>query len=122
MRAARGSDVAPVRVYDAFVEALNRRELGIIHDDHKVGNPEHDPKAMLKLLACGYSLERATRHNLSFIRHMAGLKPGHKTIAEFRRKNKDALKKALGLCAGLCVKLKLIEGNTLFADGAKMRA
>ncbi|MBI5562023.1 MAG: IS1182 family transposase, partial [Deltaproteobacteria bacterium] len=53
---------------------------------------------------------------------MAGLKPGHKTIAEFRRKNKGALKKALGLCAGLCVKLKLIEGNTLFADGAKMRA
>lgn len=124
------SDVDPVRVYDAFVEALNPRELGIIIDDHKVGCPEYGPKAMLKLLAYGYSyglrssrkLERATHHNLSFIWLMAGLKPDHKTIAEFRRKNKSALRKALTLCAKLCVKLKLIEGNTLFVDGTKIRA
>jgi len=53
---------------------------------------------------------------------MGGLKPDHKTIAEFRRKNKKALKKVLKQCARLCIKLDLIAGNTLFVDGSKIRA
>jgi len=35
-----------VRVYDAFVESLDFGELGIDLDEHQVGNPEYDPKAM----------------------------------------------------------------------------
>jgi len=46
---------APVRAYDAFVEALNFQELGIETDLAKEGNPSYDPKAMLKLLIYGYS-------------------------------------------------------------------
>jgi hypothetical protein len=53
---------------------------------------------------------------------MGGLKPDHKTIAEFRRKNKEALKKVLRQCARMCLKLDLIAGNVLFVDGAKIRA
>ena len=45
----------PVRVYDAFVESLNFTELGIEVDEDQVGNPEYDPKAMMKLLVYGYS-------------------------------------------------------------------
>jgi len=40
----------PVRVYDAFVESLNFAELGIEVDADQVGNPEYDPKTMMKLL------------------------------------------------------------------------
>ena len=40
----------PVRAYDAFVEALDFNNLGIILDENKVGNPEYNPKTMLKLL------------------------------------------------------------------------
>jgi transposase len=40
----------PVRAYDAFVEALNFRELGISLDERKVGNSQYDPRSMLKLL------------------------------------------------------------------------
>jgi len=120
----------PVRAYDAFVEALDFNELGIIIDENKAGNSEYDPKAMLKLLIYGYSygirssrkLERAVHHNVSFIWLTGGLKPDHKTIAEFRRKNKKELKEVLKQCARLCIKLKLIEGNTLFVDGSKIRA
>jgi transposase len=120
----------PVRAYDAFVEALDFSALGIEIDPQQVGNSEYDPKAMLKLLVYGYSygikgsrkLERETHHNLSFIWLMGGLKPDHKTIAEFRRRNKGALKKVLKQCARLCIKLDLIAGNVLFADGAKIRA
>ena len=120
----------PVRAYDAFIEALDFRDLGITLDANKVGNSEYHPQAMLKLLVYGYSygirssrkLERACHHNLSFVWLTSGLKPDHKTIAEFRRKNKEALAQVLKQCARICIKLNLIEGNTLFLDGTKIRA
>ena len=120
----------PVRAYDAFIETIEFRDLGITLDPNKVGNSEYHPKAMLKLLVYGYSygirssrkLERACHHNLSFIWLTSNLKPDHKTIAEFRRKNKEALAQVLKQCAKICIKLNLIEGNTLFLDGTKIRA
>ncbi len=124
------ADNDPVRVYDAFVDALDFHELGININPHKVGNAEYDPKSMVKLLVYGYSygvkssrkLERECHHNTAFIWLMGGLKPDHKTIAEFRRRNKKALKKVLRHCAQVCIKLKLITGNILFVDGTKIRA
>jgi transposase len=121
---------APVRAYDAFIDSLDFTELGIRLDGEKVGNPEYDPVAMLKLLVYGYSygvrssrkLEREVHYNLSFIWLVGGLKPDHKTIAEFRRRNKKALTQVLKQCVRMCLKLKLVEGNTLFVDGSKMRA
>ena len=121
---------APVRVYDAFVDALDFGELGIELDSGKVGNSSYDPRTMLKLLVYGYSygvrssrkLERETHYNLSFMWLTGGLKPDHKTIAEFRRKHKGPLRKVLKQCARLCLKLDLIVGNSLFVDGSKMRA
>ncbi len=85
---------------------------------------------MIKLLIYGYSygyrssrkLERATYHNISFIWLTGDLKPDHKTIARFRKENKRALKNILKQCAHLCIKLDLIDGNTLFVDGSKIRA
>ena len=120
----------PVRAYDAFVEALNLEELGIEVEEVKVGNSAYDPKAMLKILVYGYAygwrssrkLERALHHNLSFMWLTGGMKPDHKTIAKFRQDNRGALKKVLKQCVRLCMELKLIEGNTLFIDGSKMRA
>jgi len=120
----------PVRAYDAFVDALDFHELGITINPYKVGNAEYYPRSMLKLLVYGYSygvkgsrkLERECYHNISFIWLMGGLKPDHKTIAEFRRRNKKSLKKVLRHCAQVCIKLKLIAGNILFVDGTKIRA
>jgi len=111
----------PVRAYDAFIESLDFRDLGITLDPHKVGNSEYHPKAMLKLLVYGYSygirssrkLERASHHNLSFIWLTSNLKPDHKTIAEFRRKNKEALAQVLKQCAKICIKLNLIDGTKI---------
>jgi len=119
-----------VRAYDAFVESVNFADLGIELDEGQIGNSEYDPKAMLKLLVYGYSygvkgsrkLERECHHNLSFMWLMGGLKPDHKTIAEYRRRHKEALKKVLKQCVRLCIKLDLIAGNVLFVDGTKIRA
>lgn len=120
----------PVRAYDAFVEALDFQQLGIEINPDKVGNSEYDPRSMFKLLVYGYSysvkssrkLERECHHNMAFIWLMGGLKPDHKTIAEFRRRHKQALKKVLRQSAQMCIKLDLIAGNVLFVDGTKIRA
>ena len=120
----------PVRVYDAFIDALDLNALGVDINEDAVGNSSYDPSTMLKILVYGYSygwrssrkLERALHHNLSFIWLAGGLKPDHKTIANFRKDNKQALKNILKQCARLCLKLNLIEGNTLFVDGSKFRA
>lgn len=120
----------PVRAYDTFIEVLNPYEIDLEIDPHKVGNSAYEPKAMLKLVIYGYSygikssrkLERAVHENVAFIWLMGGLKPDHKTIAEFRKNNKKALKLVLRQCARMCMKLGLIEGNILFIDGTKIRA
>ena len=119
----------PVRAYDAFVEALDLGDLEMAWDPHKVGCPQYDPRVMLKILVYGYSygirssrkLERALHHNVSFIWLAGGLKPDFKTIARFRRDNRQALSQVLKQCVRLCIALDLIEGNALFVDGSKFR-
>ena len=92
----------PVRVYDAFVDALDFHSLGIPIEPQP-GADEYYPKQMLKLIIYGYSygirssrkLERACYHNLSFKWLMNNLKPDYRTIARFRSDHKEAIKKVL---------------------------
>ena len=119
----------PVRAYDAMVDAMDIKGLGLVIDANKVGSPAYDPESMLKLLVYGYSygwrssrkLERACHHNLSFIWIMGGLKPDHKTIANFRKNNKEAIIGVLKQSARICMRMDLIEGNCLFTDSTKIR-
>lgn len=119
----------PVRVYDAFVNALDFHKLGICMTPN-AGAERYEPKQMVKLIIYGYSygirssrqLERACYHNLSFIWLMADLKPDYRTIARFRSDHKDALKKVFKQCVRMCVDMDLVDGNTLFFDGSKFRA
>ena len=46
---------APVRAYDAFVNALDLVQLGLNVQENQVGSQSYDPQAMLKLLIYGYS-------------------------------------------------------------------
>lgn len=120
----------PVRAYDIFVEALDFCKLGLVIDENLSGANPYWPKAMLKLLLYGYAygirssrkLEQACCHNLSFIWLTENIKPDYRTIARFRINNKHVLKEALRQCARMCLKLDLIEGNTLFVDGTKIKA
>ncbi len=119
----------PVRVYDAFVDALDFRALGISLEP-QAGADEYYPKDMLKLIIYGYSyghrssrkIERACHHNLSFQWLMGGLTPDYRSIARFRSKYKEQIKKVLKQCVRICLDLDLIEGNALFTDGSKFRA
>jgi transposase len=119
----------PVRAYDAMIDAIDLKSIGLNFDNSKVGPPPYDPRAMMKLFIYGGSygwrssrkLERATHHNVSFMWLMGGLKPDHKTIANFRRNNKVAIKKVFKQIVRICLDINLIEGNCLFVDGTKIR-
>ena len=120
----------PVRVYDAFIDSIDLQEIGISIEPFRAGAHTFHPRAMLKLIVYGYSygirssrkLERACCHNLSFMWLVSGIVPDYRTIARFRSDNKDAIKQVLKQNVRLCIKLGLIEGNTLFVDGSKFRA
>lgn len=119
----------PVRVYDAFVDALDLASLGFKMNPEP-GADSYFPKDLLKLIIYGYSygvrtsrkLERACHHNLSFQWLMGGQKPDFRTIGRFRSNNKKSIKKVLKKCVRICIRLDLIEGNTIFTDGSKFRA
>jgi transposase len=119
-----------VRVYDTFIDCIDIKELGLKTNERSVGNSSYDPITMLKILVYAYSygwrssrkIERALRHNLSFIWLAGGLRPDFKTISEFRRNNLKSLKNILVQSARLAMKLDLIHGNILFVDGSKFRA
>lgn len=120
----------PVRVHDAFVDALDFKKLGIPLDDYKAGADEYYPREMLKLLIYGYSygfrssrkLERACKHNLSFMWLIGGLTPAYRTIARFRDKYKEQIKSILKQSVQMCIKLDLIDGNSLFIDSSVFKA
>lgn len=119
----------PVRVYDAFVDALDFRQLGLSLIPN-AGAEAYDPVRMIKLLIYSYSyglrssrlIERACYHNLSYIWLMGNLKPDYRTIARFRSEHKDIVRKILKQCVRMCVNMGLVDGNTLFIDGSKFKA
>jgi len=123
------SEDDPVRAYDVMIDAIDLESVGLVFDDNKVGPPPYDPRAMMKLFIYGGSygwrssrkLQRATHHNVSFMWLMGDLKPDHKTIANFRKNNKSAIKKVFKQVVRICLDIKLIEGNCLFVDGTKIR-
>jgi transposase len=120
----------PVRAYDAIIEVIETKKLNLKFKETKVGNKAYHPVTMLKILIYAYSygwrssrkIERALHHNLSFIWLAGGIKPNFKTISKFRKDNVKTLKSLMKQCAGICIDLNLIEGNTLFTDGCKIRA
>lgn len=120
----------PVRVYDALVNELDFKELGISLDLYKGGPDEYDPKTMLKIIVYGYAnsvrssrkLERACHRDVSFMWLTGGLAPDYRTIARFRKDHSEAIRKVLRQIVRLCIKWDLIEGNALFIDSTAMEA
>ncbi len=48
--------------------------------------------------------------------------PDHNTIADFRKDNRKALKKVLGLFVRLCREMKLVKGEDACVDGSPYKA
>src|SRR6266516_3919731 len=117
-----------VRAIDSFVCALDLAKLGFRHADRRVGvgQPPYDPSDLLKLYLYGYinqirssrRLEREACRNLELIWLLKNLKPGYRTIANFRKENWAALKAANRSCVLLLRELGLVGGTLVAVDGA----
>ncbi len=121
----------PVRFIDAYVDQLNLAALGFVRASAAdTGRPGYDPGDLLKLYIYGYvngvcssrKLERETQRNVEVMWLLHRLQPDHKTIAEFRRQNKTALRPLFREFTLLCKKLDLFGAELVAIDGSKFRA
>jgi len=97
----------PVRVVEAFVEALDLSALGFPGiNPHATGRPAYHRSVLLKLYIYGYlnrinssrRLERETQRNVELMWLIERLLPDFKTIADFRKDNGKAIRSWLRVC------------------------
>jgi transposase len=121
----------PVRVIDAFVDGLDLKKLGFeTVEPLDIGRPGYHPSIHLKLYIYGYlyrvqssrRLERECHRNLEVMWLLGRLAPDHKTIADFRKDNGAAIKKACGQFVELCRSLGLLSKGSVAIDGSKFKA
>ena len=121
----------PVRLIEAYVEGLDLKSFGFIGTDPSaVGHPSYDPKDKLKLYLYGYlnrirssrRLEDEAARNIEVIWLLKKLKPDFKTIADFRKDNKKALKAVFRDFNRLCDEWGLFGKELVAIDGSKFKA
>jgi transposase len=121
----------PVRVIDAFVDALDLRELGFEGTQPAAtGRPSYHPSVLLKLYIYGYlnrvqssrRLEREAGRNLEVIWLLGRLVPDDKVIADFRKDNGPSIRKVCARFVELCRKLGLLTRASVAIDGSKFKA
>jgi len=119
------------RVIDAFVNNLKLKELGFNHSEAKaLGRPPFDPGDILKLYLYGHQnkirssrrLQKETLRNVEVMWLMNGLSPDDKTICNFRKDNRKALKEVFKMFNRLCINLGLFGMETAAVDGTKVKA
>ena len=121
----------PVRVIDAFADALDLAELGFNGvAPAATGRPAYHPAALLKLYIYGYlnrvqssrRLEREAGRNLELLWLLGRLVPDHKTIADFRKDNGPGLRQVCARFVELCRELGLLATASVAIDGSKFKA
>jgi transposase len=121
----------PVRVIDAFVDALDLFGLGFDRVvPRSTGRPSYHPSVFLKLYVYGYlnrvqssrRLEREAGRNVEAMWLTGRLVPDHKTIADFRKDNGAAIGKVCARFVTLCRELGLLAKASVAIDGSKFKA
>jgi transposase len=121
----------PVRVVDAFVEALDLSLLGFDAINRVAGGrPAYHPAALLKIYIYGYlnriqssrRLEREAQRNLELIWLTGRLAPDFKTIADFRKDNGGAITAVCSQFIALCRNMKVFSHAIVAIDGSKLKA
>ena len=121
----------PVRFIDAFVDSLDLAAAGFMRvRPNGMGRPGYDPADLLKLYIYGYlnrvrssrRLEAETHRNLEVIWLLRRLTPDFKTIADFRRDNRQAFRQVFRAFVRLCRELDLYGRELIAVDGTRIKA
>lgn len=122
---------SPVRLFDAFVDRLDFRDLGFERETPKTeGRPGYNPRDLMKLYIYSYyyrlrssrQIARECRVNLEIMWLIGKLSPDFRTIANFRRDNKEAIRKVFREFNRFCYKMNLFSHEGISIDGSKFRA
>jgi transposase len=125
------SEENPVRVIDAFVEALDLGALGFEGvAPESTGRAAYHPGVLLKIYVYGYinqiassrRLERESQRNVELMRLTGRLAPDFKTIADFRKDNGAAIRASCRRFIELCRRLELFTLAIAAIDGSKFKA
>ena len=120
-----------VRVVDAFVDTLDLKQLGFERAEPSVtGRPGYQPATMLKIYVYGYlnrlqssrRLERESHRNVELIWLTGRLMPDFKTMADFRKDNRKAIRRVCAEFVGVCRALELFSATLVAIDGSKFKA
>jgi transposase len=127
------TDDNPVRVIDEFVNLLDLEQLGFdsaYRRKSDAGRPRYSPETLLKLYVYGYFKKvRSSRKlmelcatNTEAMWLTGRLTPDFRTISDFRKDNKDAIKKVFTAFVKVCIELGLYHRDAGVQDGSKFRA
>ena len=125
------SDHNSIRIIDEYIKQIDLKRLDFKRAvNPSLGRPPYHPKDILKLYLYGYlnrvcssrRLEQEAIRNLEVIWLIRKLKPDFKTIADFRKDNKKALKKVFRDFTRLCDEWELFGKELVAIDGSKFRA
>ena len=120
-----------VRVIRAYVDSLPMEALGFARAvPAQTGRPAYDPRDLLKLYIYGYlnrirssrRLMTECRRNVELFYLLNMLKPDFRTIADFRKDNRKALKAVFRDFVKACAELHLLGKKSFAVDGTKIRA
>lgn len=120
-----------VRVIDLFVDQLPLQQLGFSKTRAQLeGRPPYEAADLLKLYYYGYlNRIRSSRklaaeciRNVEIWWLLHQLTPGYHTIADFRKDNAEALKKAFKMFIAFLKGADMLEGKLIAVDGTKLRA
>ena len=110
---------------------LDLKELGFNRAEPSVtGRPGYQPATMLKIYVYGYlnrlqssrRLERESHRNVELIWLTGRLMPDFKTIADFRKDNRKAIRRVCTEFVGVCRELELFSATLVAIDGSKFKA
>jgi transposase len=121
-----------VRLIDALVDRIVKAQPDCFANrgQQDLGRKAYRPETLQKLYLYGYlngicssrRLERECYRNLEVMWLLGQLRPDHKTISDYRKDNKDAIRTVCMAFRGFLKEQGFIEGHTVAYDGTKIKA
>ena len=114
-----------------FVEVTERLDInGLDSDFSGMGQHPYHPLLLLRLLMWGMAnrivstrrVEVMTRRDVSFIYLAGGQRPDFRTLARFRRRNANEIKRLLKETVLLCAGLGMVKLGHVALDGTRLKA
>lgn len=122
----------PTRLFDAFVNSLDMKEMGFKYAvlEEGPGRPSYDPSDLLKLYLWGYyngirssrKLENECYRNIEVMWLINKLTPDFKTISDFRKNNINIVKELFRAFNLFLKEQDIFKSQDIAVDGTKLKA